>query len=192
MSDMVRLGSQPRMDLSWFINMLVDYSGVSLITGSAVDFEVDMDACLTGGGGVSNCEFYRYQFPDYLLAMNMHIASLECWNVLIAIRTWIGSWKGKHVKLYCDNMPTVIALETGVSRDPLLRASSRELWYLCARNDVRITVRHKAGVENTVADFLSRAHTAEKYYNQYCSYKNQTEKMEIVLLSKLPRTDVYL
>ena len=50
---LVELGVEAQKDLSWFMNMLVYYSGVSIIPGADIEFMIEDDACLSEGGGWS-------------------------------------------------------------------------------------------------------------------------------------------
>ena len=58
----------------------------------------------------------------------------------------------------CDNIAMVEVLTFGRARDPIMAISARNIWLLVAMFNVNIVVNHISGLENTVADFLSRWH----------------------------------
>ena len=47
-------------------------------------------------------------------------------------------------------------LQSGRGRDPRLLAVARDTWELSVRFDFRVLVRHVAGVDNQLADAMSR------------------------------------
>ena len=113
---------------------------------------------LKGAGGICDgAGFYHFVYPEYVQEFNLSISSLECLNLLIAVRVWIKEWSGMHVLIYCDNMATVAASNSARVEDPIIQGALRELWWLAAIHDVQIMVRHKPGELMTIPDMLSRA-----------------------------------
>ena len=88
--------------------------------------------------------------------LNLSISSLECWNLLVAVRLWSASWTGKTVLIFPDNWATACAIESGRADDPLIRGALREMWYWAATRDIDVVVRHIPGESMGVVDALSR------------------------------------
>ena len=77
-------------------------------------------------------------------------------NILVAIRIWIRSLRGKAVLIHCDNMAVVSALNSGRGRDRFLLSVARNIWLLAAENDIEINFVHIMGKRNVTSDLLSR------------------------------------
>ena len=58
--------------------------------------------------------------------------------------------------MWTDNQTCVTCLRSGKSRNPFLAACSRELWHICATEDIDLLFSHIPGADNQTADLLSR------------------------------------
>ena len=76
-------------------------------------------------------------------------------------------WAGQVVLLFSDNWAAVCASNSGRATDPLIRGSIRELWWLCARYDVELIIRHRPGANMEVADTLSRAALSQQHHQRF-------------------------
>ena len=74
----------------------------------------------------------------------------------MAAAIWGESWQGSVVLCHCDNMSVVAAVKGGYCKDPAKGHMLRCLFYLEARFSFTLTAEHVAGVENGVADAISR------------------------------------
>ena len=158
-AQVVNITRGARMDAAWLLAFLQVFNGKTMIKATHSQVVADVDSCLKGAGGI--CEgmgYYRLEYPDYLVGMSLPIASLECFNLLVAISLWIEQWSGLHVLLFCDNMATVAASNSAHAEDPLLQGALREMWWLAAAHDVQLTIRHKPGVDMVVPDLEQGGH----------------------------------
>ena len=121
---------------------------------------VEFDASLTGIGGVCGnmiytvpISFIQQQEPNSVLFSIVH---WEMYNILVALKIWGGAWKNQKVNIKCDNQAVVSILNTGRSSDKLLCTLARNILFLCACNDIHLTVIHVLGKNNIIADTLSR------------------------------------
>ena len=152
------VGDEARLDALWLTHFLSQFNGITLIKPTVAQRVAFVDACLEGAGGHSpGSGLYKYEFPPSITTCQFSISALECFNILVGVRLWISSWQGSTVLLYSDNWAAVCAANSGRAQDPLIRASIRELWLLCAIKDVNLTIRHRPGESMQVADALSRA-----------------------------------
>ena len=109
-----------------------------------VAFQVHLDACLQGLGGVfSNLAYY---VPIPLGFSNLNIVHLEMINIVVALKLFCNHWAKQSVKVFCDN----------IAVDPYLAAAARNVWLLAAKYDIDITYVHISGKSNRTADLLSR------------------------------------
>jgi len=124
---------------------------------SVPDAEVSTDACLKGGGGWSGEEYFSVEFPEFIIKENHHINVLELWTVLLALRIWNTRFAGRRIQIMCDNEVSVGLINTGKGRDPMLLKLIREIHFICCVHNFQIRAVHIPGVENRLADKLSRS-----------------------------------
>ena len=67
-----------------------------------------------------------------------------------------GSWSGKHVCFYSDNMAMVVTLNTKTAKFPRLMHLMRCFSFYCAFYRFHVSSRHIEGSSNAAADALSR------------------------------------
>ncbi len=117
-----------------------------------------VDSCLSGAGGHLGNLWYSTKFPPELVDMSLSISQLEMINVMAAIRVFAKDMAGHTVIVRCDNMAAVAVLESGRGHCPVLLQCARQVWKVTAEHKIEIQVRHVPGIENGLADLLSRAH----------------------------------
>ena len=148
---------EARLDAAWLSAFLPAFNGVTLIKDTLADFSVEVDSCLTGAGGVcSEVGYFTISYPSAITDCHFPIAALECFNLLLSLRLWKGSWAGKHVLVFSDNWAVVCALQSGRAHEPLFQGCLREIWWLACLQDIELTIRHKPGAQLVEADALSR------------------------------------
>ena len=76
----------------------------------------------------------------------------------MALKVWAASWANKCVHIYCDNHAVVDVLTYGSTRDQMVPTAARNVWLLTAMFYIDLVVSHIKGVNNRVADLLSRWH----------------------------------
>ena len=97
-----------------------------------------------------------YHLPIARGFMNWSIVHLEMMNNLLAVRLFQVQWFGRKVLIRCDNEAVVSVLRSGRTRDPYLGACARNIWYVSALADMGLQYAHIRGLDNGVADLLSR------------------------------------
>ena len=148
-----------KKDFQFFNNLLPQYNGVKIMVKDSVECQqvLELDACLVGCGAFVGQEYYSERFPERVLKCEHTIAHLEMLNVVVAMKTWARVWRGKKVRVYCDNSNSCLAIQTGRSKDDYMQGCIRELFMYAARFDVELAVLHRPGVQMRIADALSRA-----------------------------------
>ena len=141
-------------EFRWFEKFLPLYNGVSLYDHRPTDHTLELDACLTGLGG-RWCDFV-YHLPIPLGFMNWSIVQLEMVKILLAVRLFQAHWASRKVLIKCDNEAVVSVLRSGKTKDPYLGACARNIWYVCVLADIDVQYVHIRGLDNRVADLLSR------------------------------------
>ena len=164
----VSLNKDFRKDISWWINFIAVYNGVSIICDvpwSAPDCVFATDACLTGCGGVCGRSVFHAPFPDWVLQQFTAIHQLEFLAFLVAVRLWGALWAGLRVQVYCDNAAVVTVINSGKTSDSLMGTILRNTWLQVSAQEFEIRAVHLPGVTNRLADYLSRWHLDEAKYS---------------------------
>ena len=153
-------------DIQWWLLFMRDYNGVSLIppvAWIAPDVVFTTDSTLTGCGGLSDTEYFHAVYPSSITDAGHSINGLEILAVTIAVRLWGRNYSGQKLLIYCDNVHAVIAINTGKTKEPLVGSCARQLWLEVARFGFQLKAVHLPGVENRLADSLSRWHMGPQY-----------------------------
>ena len=143
-----------KRDLRWFDKFLCKYNGISMYNHKKVDATLELDDCLTGFGGC--CVNLVYHLPIERGYNNWTIVHLEMLNIPIAVRLFQRQWASSRVLIRCDNEAVVSVLRTGKTRNPYLAACARNIWYVSATSDIDLQYAHIRGLDNKIADVLSR------------------------------------
>jgi hypothetical protein len=154
------VNKQFKKDLLWWKLFIRSYNGVSLIPDmnwSAPDALLSTDACLSSFGGWSGTQYISSKFPDHILLENNHINVLELMAVMIALKVWAPSVRNRRIQILCDNSASVTVLNSGRTKDPKMLAILREVAFICAQYNCQIRASHIIGIDNRLADQLSRA-----------------------------------
>ena len=122
------ISEQARADITWFMAYLKRFNGVTMIRPQTASQVICVDACPKGGEGVWwGREIYGFDMPGHIRELGLSIGSLECWNLLVAVRMWSEGWRGETVLIFTDNWSTACALESGRAEDPVIRGALREI-----------------------------------------------------------------
>ena len=164
-----------RSDIDWWLDMARDFNRVSLILQNETpetDKYMASDSCLTGGGGYMQGCYLQWAYPQKLLDLGCDINQLECLMVVLCVLKWGKSCARKRIKIHCDNRNSVLAINTGKSRDKRIQSCLRQLHKLCILFSCEVSAEFLSGVDNRIPDFLSRFHLHEKFRKAF--YKEVT------------------
>lgn len=159
----LKVSKEMKDDLLWFKEFSSEWNGVGLINTRPPDLDIYVDASGSGIGGYDGRSAYGGQVtPCNDTARN--ISELEAVNLTVALQTFLlPSDKGRHVRVFCDNMASVEVCTTGRGKNPVILDCARSIWMLQALLHVEITYEHIEGSKNVFADALSRRHLNPKY-----------------------------
>ena len=155
------LNKEAKADLFWWESALLAFNGLSPFVADipAPDMNLATDACLEGGAGFYNGDFFYTNFmADAPIVAKEHISCKEIYTILLACRRWGHLWFNSHMLIFCDNTPSVHALNKGTSRNTFFMKCIREIHRLGVKFNFRITAQHIPGKDNTICDTLSRLH----------------------------------
>ncbi len=110
---------------------------------------------LDWGGGVHHWQYFKALFPTSVDKLNPGIAHKELWAIVVACKLWADEFKGRSLKVSCDNLSMVQVINLGRSRDELLQKLMWELHFCAAVHEFRVKAVHIPGKDNTLPDLLS-------------------------------------
>ena len=141
----------------WFVNYLKSWNGIAIIPTSKVTKIITTDACMKGIGTSDSTNAYAVALHPHV-SDQFAITEIEGFNVPIACHQFLTEADiGSTIIVKCDNNPAVQVFNTGRGRNHVLLDTARKLWLLQATNHNNIQFQHIPGIENDVADILSRA-----------------------------------
>ena len=155
----IRLNKEFQLDWYWWQQFVRGWNGVSFWLfrglGPIIDVEVTSDAAgSVGFGAFWGSEWFNGRWIPR--QMQFSIAYKELFPIVIAARVWGGQWRQRSVCFHCDNLAVVSILNSRTSKDPLIMHLLRNLLMSAAYFGFAFCAQHVPGVENKVADALSR------------------------------------
>ena len=127
---------------------------------SLPDLQLFADASGSHGyGGYLNGEWFQATWlPQHLLnpTMGISIDWQELFAIYIACYLWGPSWSGKHICMRCDNLPVVSIINSKRFKSPRIMDLVRAITILTLEHNFSFTARYIPGLDNSVADSLSR------------------------------------
>ena len=158
-----RMTKHMREDITWWIEFLDVFNGCTPMIDDRPVLPVWTDACLVAAGAVFGREYVYTPFGNWPGAAGIHINFKEALAVETAAVKWAHKWSNHRVFVYCDNQAAVGILNKGSCRDPFLMQSLRRIFWLSATFNFKIKAIYFPGVENVLADAVSRLHEPRGY-----------------------------
>lgn len=146
-----------REDLAMWSVFLQSWNGCSFFqqpTTSSFALNLFTDASKLGLGAFFHNQWISEPWPDDTVGIN--IALLELFSVFTAISTWPNQLQHRSICVFTDNEAIVTIWASGSSKDAVISALMRSMFFLCTRHNISISFKHVPGVDNVYADLLSR------------------------------------
>ena len=163
----IEISDEIKGDLNWWRNFISAYNGITMIPESrfsAPDRVISTDSSLKACGGWARGQYFHLPYSNKLLSnKSIHINELECLAVVVALKVWGESCRGKNLLLHCDNQSTVDVVNKGYARNNFSQQCLREIVWLSARYNLWIKVVHVRGVNNRLADLCSRFNLGKSF-----------------------------
>ena len=146
-------------DVEWWLAFASKWNSIAFFLEPnwtpAHEFQLFTDASgHLGYGAFWNGHWFSMSWPPNLL--NKSIEWKELYAIVTACRTWGQHWSGKRLLFHCDNEAVVEIWQSGRSRCPDLMDLVRSMFFVAADNNFHVLICHISGVNNTIADSLSR------------------------------------
>jgi len=151
----VRLNREFHLDLLWWHQFLSDWHGVSfwLFPGLLPEVASDAAGSIGYGAYLKGLWFAGSWAPSQ---QQQSIAYKELYPVVIGAHVWGHMWCKKHILFRSDNNAVVHVLNSRTSKVPCLMRLLRNLLLAAAGHSFSFSAQHVPGVNNQIADNLSR------------------------------------
>ncbi|XP_021365299.1 uncharacterized protein LOC110458068 [Mizuhopecten yessoensis] len=157
-----------REDIQMWLMFLKNWNGISVFYDvnwtSTDDMELYTDASSTiGFGAYYNGYWFAVAWLDFLLKeiravseKAVSMAFMKLYPIVAAAVLWGESWQTKKILFHCDNIANVNIVNKGRSKSLHIMKLMRNLTWFAANNNFSFHAKHVPGVENNIADSLSR------------------------------------
>lgn len=159
-----------RLDIHWWHEFMAQYNSVSLIqnaTWSLPDQVLSSDACLQACGAYFDGQYHHTIFPPDITAQGLDINCLELLALVVSVKLWASDLQRQRIVVAVDNASVSHAVSSGKSHSRFMQKLLRELWFLEANYSCSVKAIWIPGVDNKLADHLSRWHMSPYHQQQF-------------------------
>ena len=165
----VKLSDLAILDLRWWSSFLVVFNGKArMFDKDCPVVPLVTDASNSGFGAYTDSDFFwgfwkvedkwcgHQESAPIEEVFRNHINVGEMWPVVAGLHRWCSEWRDCIVEVVTDNTQVQHALRTGRSSNPSTMKWLREIFWVCAFNNIYIKSTRIASKDNILADSLSR------------------------------------
>ena len=155
----IRISHEAQLDILWWQDFLPSWPGSSLIletqwtTSSQMNLYTDASGSKGWGAFWSGRWIQAHWSPAQVVKP---ILWKELFAIVNAVNTWGHQWAKQKILFHCDNKAVVDIWCKGSTRDTETMALVRLLYFCAAHYDINVVISHIYGVDNCIADLLSR------------------------------------
>ncbi|XP_048587466.1 uncharacterized protein LOC125570208 [Nematostella vectensis] len=155
----IRLTKAAKEDLNVWLVFLSSFNGCSFFLddywSNSQKLRLYTDAAGSlGFGAIFGNEWCYGSWPSSWLDKN--IATLEFYPIVLGLQLWGHLMQNKCVLFFTDNEALVHVINKQSCQDKSLMFFVRKLVLICLQNNILFKAKHIPGVQNTLADRLSR------------------------------------
>ena len=155
----IKLNSSTRADIKWWLDFLPSWNGTGLMLRTEWDDAADINLCTDTAGSLGFGAYFQRAWIMGKWSHNQQGRSIQ-WKELFAIvaaaATWGPTWQRRKIRVYCDNLAIVQVWLAKNPKDKQVAALCRTLFFIAAENHFNISIHHLPGINNPIADALSR------------------------------------
>ncbi|KAK3737443.1 hypothetical protein QZH41_000164 [Actinostola sp. cb2023] len=155
----IRLNKEFRQDLLWWHTLLTHWHGVQFWLFPGLSLSTDVEVTADAAGSIGYGAFHGLEWFNGIWSepqKDMSIAYKELFPIVIAADLWGAKWVKLHVLFRSDNEAVVAILNSRTSRVPCIMHLVRHLLSSAACYNFTFAAQHIPGIQNSVADALSR------------------------------------
>ena len=144
-------------DLRVWQSFLKNHNGASMMICDMSEAQLDLFTDAAGSigfGAYFNGHWTNGQWPKTL--QNENITFKELFPIVLALFLWGKSFANQKINFHCDNLAVVMMVNKQSAKDKPCMHLIRILVELCLENNVVFKAKHIPGLNNEIADALSR------------------------------------
>ena len=173
----ITLSAAFHKDMEWWAKFAVHFNGEARVIQPPRNTSVvHTDASGSGFGAVTECDWLCGQCNAALVMdVDMHghcrpvplvdtqenINVRELYPILEALWRWGETWRNHRLDCITDNTQVVAAINTGRSGNEVSMGILRDIFWQSVLFNCHLVATYLPGVDNTVADALSRLKSSE-------------------------------
>ena len=165
----IRITSEVKQDLEIWYHFLENYNGQSIIRkppfGDSNTLHMWSDASKLGFGATYGTQWMQSKWPDSWAKLN--IALLEIFPILVLVASFGPKIQNSKILFHCDNSAVVAIVNKQTSTDKLIMKVVRPLVLLLLEYNINLKTEHIPGVNNVLADSISRFQVHPALLHQY-------------------------
>lgn len=154
----VRVTREMKADIQWWLDWMTVFNGQTPMIDPRPSTPLFIDACQAAAGATYKDQFVYTPWSWYPDANGLHINFKEAIALEPALNAWAPLFQNKKVQVHCDNQAAVAIINRGTCSNQTVMASLRRIFWLSALYNFRINAVYHPGIENTMADAVSRLH----------------------------------
>ena len=158
-----RLNRESRADFEAWLLFVQNFNGKSLILSDKWDTSETLalytDSSNIGFGGYLYNKWFAGVWPAAWL--EHHITIKELFPIVLAVDLFRDKFANGNVLFFSDNMAVVHIINAQTSKHQLIMCLVRRFVVLCLKYNIMFRAKHIPGLDNTLADKLSRQQVKE-------------------------------
>ena len=152
-----RVTQSMKEDCCWWLSYMDHFNGTVQMVDPRPLTPVYIDACNEAAGAFYEGHWLHVPWKAHLpAARDLHINAKEVLALEPACQRWGPLWANRKVLVHSDNQAAVAQINRGSSRDPVVMAALRRIFWLSATYNFRLYCVYLPGIRNNVADAASR------------------------------------
>ena len=164
LSHRITLNNDAREDIKWWLTFLPLWNGKQKILDPHVtlapDIQLYTDASGQSGFGIYfDGRWIAQKWPPAV--SDYSIQFKELFPIYLACYIWASEFNQKRLLFHCDNQTVTDIWQSGTSKCPKIMSLVRKLFFIAAKHNFTVNVKHIPGTNNSIADALSRLQMAK-------------------------------
>ena len=146
-------------DLNWWRTFLETWNGRNFLLSPKWTSNISLQLSTDSSGSIGYGAYFQSSWFQGRWNADQQDKSIqwkELYPIVIAAATWGNHWSTKRVLFLCDNQAVVSILQSGTSHSPEIMELVRSLHLCAAKHNFYHSAKHVPGIDNSVADSLSR------------------------------------
>ena len=160
----IHIAAEARADIAMWLQFMAKYNGITMlsrqlwISSDKLHLHSDTSGSIGFAAILGKYWLQGLWPPEW---KNLNITFLELYPIVAAVVTWSPFLKNKWIVFNCDNSAIVCAINAQSSREPAVMMLIRKLVIFCVWYNIKFRASHVPGVQNILADKLSRSQVQE-------------------------------